>query len=241
MNTAFIFKRLGFGKNAAKVYEVLFEHKKPLLIAHIARTAGIDRPEVYRAIKACMKMKFIRKENVGKRSLYVAESPLRIQAAFGHTSAGVDTVTNRLANTREKELPIHLEYFKGPSGIRAVFDDVIERSPSKGVFYRYTSERDLSTVNSYLSPDYRVRRDKKKLERLVISNPVSGKMKKSRLERFIKFFPPEADLFDQNIIQLVYGDSVAFINLTTEEGYVIRDRNLADFQTVIFKQLYKKL
>lgn len=79
------------------------------------------------------------------------------------------------------------------------------------------------------------------LERMVISNPVSGKRKNPRLERFIKFILPENDLFIQNIIELIYEDRVAFIDLNKEEGLVIENASLADFQKVIFRQLYKKL
>ncbi len=134
-----------------------------------------------------------------------------------------------------------MRVFSGPKGIRDVFDDVISHSKKRDTFYRYTSERDLDSVNSYLSKDYRKRRDAKHLERLVISNPVSAKRKSSRLERFIKYFPKEVSLFDQNIIQLIYGERVAFIDLNKEEAFVIENQALADFQKVIFKQLYKKL
>ena len=99
----------------------------------------------------------------------------------------------------------------------------------------------MAKVNRYLSPNYRIAREKKKLERLVISNPISGKQKRPRLERFIKYIPSEANLFDQNIIHLIYRDRFSFINLNTEKAFIIEDKALADFQKVIFNQLYKKL
>jgi len=55
------------------------------------------------------------------------------------------------------------------------------------------------------------------------------------------FIPSEISLFDQNIIQLVYGDRVSFIDLNTERVLIIENKALADFQKVIFKQLYDKL
>lgn len=233
-----VFKRLGLGKNAPAVYAALLENKKPMLVAHIAQAIHIDRPEVYRNLYSCIERGFIEKMKNGRRTYYVARSPKYIERAFDHIS---DEVRDYLSTKESIKYPKHLVYFKGTDGIRAVFDDVIDRMPAKGTFYRYTSERNLEEVNKYLSPSYRARRDKKKLERLVISNPVSGKLKRSRLERFIKFFPSEVDLFNQNIIQLVYADSLAFINLETKESYILRDKNLAQFQSVIFRQLYKKL
>ncbi len=241
MNFKILFNRLGFGKNAHRVYEALLNNKKPMLISHIAQAAEVDRPEVYKNIELCIDRGFIERTMIGKRSYYVAKSPKYIHDALKKSLREIGHFVEVETKKIEKELPAHVVYFKGAIGMRAIFDDVIERAPKKSIFYRYTSERDLSAVNRYLSPEYRAKRDSKKLERLVISNPASGKAKKSRLERFIKFFPAEVDLFDQNVIQLIYADNVAFINLNTEEGYIIRDKDLARFQVVIFKQLYKKL
>jgi len=109
------------------------------------------------------------------------------------------------------------------------------------MFFRYTSEQDLAKVNTYLTNDYRNKRDKKKLERMVISNYVSGKQKKSRLERFVRFLPEETEQFEQNVIQLVYGSRVTMIDLTKEEVMIIENKRLADFQKSIFKVLYKRL
>lgn len=142
---------------------------------------------------------------------------------------------------REKDVPHHIRFLYGPSGIRAAFDDVITHSKKGDTFFRYTSEKDLQKVNSYLANDYRLRRDKKKLERKVISNAISGSQKKSRLERFIKFIPEESEQFEQNIIELVYGERVSIIDLNTEEVVIIENKKLADFQKVIFKLLYKRL
>ena len=84
-------------------------------------------------------------------------------------------------------------------------------------------------------------RDKKKLERMVISNPVSGMRKRPRLERFVKFIPPQMNLFDQDIIQLVYGERISIIDLNKERVLIIENKALAEFQKVIFRQLYDKL
>ena len=241
MDLQTIFARLGFGKNAHKVYRLLLKHKEGLLVAHIASGLGIDRPEVYRNLKQLLKHHFVDQSPLGKRTLYIAKSPKHIKDEFELISTKVGNVTQKIQKEMSDDIPTTIRYLKGFSGIRAVFDDVITNTKRGGTFYRYTSENDLARVNKYLSPNYRENRDKKKLERLVISNPASGKQKKSRLERFIKYIPTETVAFDQNIIQLIYGEHVAFINLNTEEAFVIKDPVLASFQAVIFNQLYKKL
>lgn len=241
MNISLLLHRLGFGKNAGKVYQALLRSKESLSVSRIAAIANIGRPEVYRNLHALLAQGHIKKQITGKRTGYYAESPRRLEQAFSNYSQDAKTLVASLTKIRQKELPGHVQYLQGPQGIRAVFDDVIARTPRGATFYRYTSERDLAAVNHYLSPNYRAKRDKKKPERLVISNPVSGRQKRSRLERFIKFFPPEENLFDQNIIQLIYADRVALIDLNTEEAFIFENKILAQFQTAIFNQLYKKL
>ncbi len=241
MRLNIIFERLGFGKNACGVYSALLESKNPLLVAEIASGIKKDRPEVYRNLKRLLKHQFIKKIIAGKRTFYSAENPRRISERFEDFSRKTNSLTEKLAKKTERALPEHIRYFKGFQGVRAVFDDAIEHTPKGERFYRYTSERDLVATNRYLSTDYRAKRDMKKLERLVISNQISGKQKRPRLERFIKFIPQEFDLFQQNIIQLIYSDYLAFINLNTEEAFIIKDPALASFQKVIFNQLYKRL
>ncbi len=236
-----VFARLGLEKHSAEVYELLWSQKNPLLLAHIAKGVGVARPQVYRVMESLLEKDFIKRIQNGKRTYYAAENPRRIEEAFKDVSLKVTKKSERYATKREKELPEYIRFFRSFAGIRAVFDDLIEHTPRGETFYRYTSEKDLQAVNKYLSPSYRARRDQKKLERLVISNPVSGKQKRPRLERFIKYVQPDADAFDQNIIQLVYGKRLAFININTEEAFIIEDAALASFQKSIFKQLYKKL
>ncbi|KND51416.1 MAG: hypothetical protein ABA06_03860 [Parcubacteria bacterium C7867-001] len=236
-----VFKRLGLGKHSDEVYTALLKSKRSMLAAHIAKAAGVARPQVYRNLDELVAQKFVSKRHEGKRTYYRAESPRRIDEAFETVEKDVAALTQQYAKSKEKAVPEYVRFLHGFSGIRAVFDDVIDHTPRGATFYRYTSERDLSAVNKYLSPSYRARRDQKKLERLVISNPVSGKQKRPRLERFIKYIEPSTDLFDQNIIQLVYGNRLAFINLSAEEAFIIEDSSLAAFQKVIFQQLYKKL
>lgn len=241
MDISLLLRRLGFGKNAGAIYKTLAQSKNALTVSRIAAMANIGRPEAYRNLKKLLAHAYVKKQKIGKRTHYSAESPRRIEQHFHGDLNDAQTLIAGLVQIRQKELPDYVQYLRGPQGIRAVFDDVIAHTPRGSTFYRYTSERDLAAVNRYLSPGYRAKRDKKKLERLVISNPVSGQQKRPRLERFVKFFPPKEDLFEQNIIQLIYGDRLALIDLNTEEAFIIENKTLAQFQMAIFNQLYKKL
>jgi len=185
--------------------------------------------------------RFVLAKKDGKRHVYEITNPQLIAEAFTAASHKADAGAAKVLLQKEKHFDEQVRFLEGASGIRAAFDDVIAHTPRGDTFYRYTSEKDLAQVNSYLSPDYRARRDAKKLERLVISNPVSGKQKRSRLERFIRYIPADHSLFDQNIIQIIYGDRLLFIDLDTEKVVIIENKTLAEFQKVIFRQLYNSL
>jgi sugar-specific transcriptional regulator TrmB len=240
MQTDTLFERLGLHKHASTAYSTL-RKKGPFLVTELAREAGLHQPAAYQALRDLSRHRFIFKTRTGKRTLYHAADPSIITAAFAAASEKVAESFAEKTIRKEKFLREGFRFFNGLTGIRQAFDDVIAHTKRGETFYRYTSEKDLDRVNSYLSKNYRERRDQKKLERLVISNPESGRRKRSRLERFIKFIPPEASLFDQDIIQLVYGDRLSFIDLNQETVVIIENRALAEFQKVIFRQLYKKL
>lgn len=235
-----IFTRLGYPKHSAEIYQVL-SSAAPLLVTAIAEGANVPRMTVYRVLTELCADKIVITVPLGRRTGYVAAHPSVLEKLLSRDAAETGKVMAKLTTAHEKDVPSHVRFLAGKEGISAAFDDVISHTPRSGLVYRYTSEKDLSEVNAYLAPDYRARRDAKKLERLVISNPLSNAQKRKRLERFIRCIPADADTFDQNIIQFVYGDRVSFIDITTEQVIIIVNPALATFQKVIFNQLYKKL
>ena len=240
MNAKTIFKRLGLSKHAHSAYRAL--QKNGLMhLSDIAKVAGIYRPAAYSAVNDLLAHKFALQKKIGKRNFYEVTHPRLVAEAFAKEAESAVSEMSKAFVKKEKHFDEQVRFLEGPAGIREAFDDVISHTPRGETFYRYTSEKDLQKVNSYLSRDYRTRRDAKKLERMVISNPISGKQKRPRLERFIKYIPQERSLFDQNIIEIVYGDRLLFIDLDSEKVIIIENKTLAEFQKVIFKQLYRAL
>ncbi len=236
-----LFKRLGFPKHTEKLYTVLQNSETPLLVTDLAKETKVSRVVVYRCLTAMLRDKLIEKISLGKRTYYEATSPQKLTELIQLHNTSAEEVASALIKKQTKDVPRHVRFLRGAEGIRAAFDDVIEHAKKGETFFRYTSEKNLEKVNSYLSHDYRKRRDAKKLERKVISNALSGSQKQSRLERFIKFIPVEADQFEHNIIELIYGSRVSIIDLEREEVTIIENQKLADFQKVIFKLLYRQL
>jgi len=236
-----LFKRLGHPLHASEVYDALVRSNESLSVAGIAAASELPRMTVYRCLDSLISGKLVRSERIGERTFYSVTGAQALQRAVSFADTQHTLVVKGAMKRLEKDVPQSVRFLSGPDGIRAAFDDVVTHAKRGETFFRYTSEQDLAKVNRYLARDYRERRDKKKLERQVISNAASGIQKRSRLERFIKFIPKEADQFEQNIIQLVYGKRVSIIDLETEEVTIIENERLADFQRVIFKLLYKRL
>lgn len=241
MNFKTLFSRLGYPRHTEKVYQTLLDNKDALSVTTLAKKTKVSRMAIYRILTTLLKDELVQKISLGKRTAYVVGNPRKLSALAAAYTKETASLIEQKAGQREKDVPHTTHFLHGAAGIRAAFDDVIARSKHGDTFFRYTSEKDLHKVNQYLAKDYRIRRDKKKLERLVISNTVSGKQKRPRLERFIKYIPPETDQFEQNIIQLVYGDRLSIMDLTAEEVMIIENKQLAEFQKVIFRLLYKKL
>ncbi len=237
MNLRDIFDRLGLPRHADSVYESL-EKNGPAVLARIAKSIHVHRPAVYRAVEALEKQGFISRTTFGGRS-YISAAPRSV-------------ITQSFADASKKVTRMHADrplshsfgtvrYVEGDQAVATVFTDVLEHSKRGDTFYRYTSERDLDAVNAQLPSGYRAKRDAKRLERLVISNPESGTRKRPRLERFVKFLGGEQESFRQNAIQLIYGNRIAFLDLNSGKGCIIENATLADFQRTIFKALYKRL
>ena len=235
-----VFERLGFPKHSAELF-VLLESKGPSSVSAIATSTRVHRPAVYRSLAALTKQHVVSEKKFGKRSFFVAENRHRITELFAHEVGKIKRLEKNSAERSRKNSMGAIRYFEGEGSVADVFNDLIQHSKRGDIFYRYTSEKDMSEVNRLLPRDYRLKRDAKRLERLVISNPESGKQKRNRLERFIKYLGSEKESFRQNAIQLIYGHRIAFIDLGTFRAFIIENRALADFQTTIFRALYKRL
>lgn len=241
MDIKTIMARLGHPKHADLVYTTLSKSIDPLSVSAIAERADISRVVVYRCVASLSRDALVAATVRGKRTLYSATGSEALADAMQLTTTTAAFTAAKHRTAREKDMPAHIRFLRGNEGIREAFDDVVTHTPKRGTVFRYTSEQSVDEVNAYLAPDYRKRRDAKRLERLVISNPLTKAQKRSRLERFIRTIPEDADIFDQNVIQLVYGERVSFIDITNKQVTIIENKALADFQKVIFKQLYKRL
>jgi len=108
------------------------------------------------------------------------------------------------------------------------------------MYFRYSSALALNR-EKFIPKDYRSVRDKKGLERLIITNESTRGLHVKRLGREVKAVPADFDLFEYNISQLIYGNKVSLIDYNTKTAITIENAMIAEFQKKIFKLLFKKL
>lgn len=240
MDIETMFRRAGLPKHSGAVYEFL-EQGGPQSMSAIAEGAHIHRPAAYRAVRELEAAKLVARQTVRKRTLVRARSRIHVRALFAAGERELDHVERQAPASGADLAGSGISFYEGRGSIAAVFEDMLVHTKRGETFFRYTSERDLDAVNRLLPADYRTRRDAKRLERLVISNPESGKRKRNRLERFIKFLGSERESFRQNAIELIYGNRVAFIDLNGPSALIIENATLADFQKTVFLALYRRL
>ncbi|MDO8408201.1 MAG: helix-turn-helix domain-containing protein [bacterium] len=236
-----VLAQLGLSAHESGAYLDLLQNG-PATIGALAKRTGIYRPALYKLIPALIEKGLVsRAQTKHKQRHYRAESPERLESLFENAKHRLEEALPELASfyTHQQNRPV-VRFLEGKAGIRSVFTDILVTLKRGDIFYRYSSIKALPS-RSYLPPHYEEIRDKKQLERLVITNAPMAQAKPPRLERETKVVPPEYDLFDDNVTHLIYGDKVAVIDYNTETAIIIESKVIAEFQRKLFLLLYRKL
>lgn len=237
-------EKLGLNKGESAVYLALLEYGR-LSVSELSRKTGLYRTQIYDALGGLIREALVTVSPKGKYKVYTAESPKVLEKKFLDLSNRFDeeiATLTLLHRSPEACRPI-VKYVEGQKGITAINDDIVTSLKRGDIYYRYSSSRvsEHEWRHNYLSKKYRVLRDQKKLERMVITNLPNKLKKHPRLEREIKVVPPDFDLFEYNVSQIIYGNKVAVIDYNTETAVVIENATIAKFQEKIFRLLFRKL
>ncbi|OGH85623.1 MAG: hypothetical protein A2493_02040 [Candidatus Magasanikbacteria bacterium RIFOXYC12_FULL_33_11] len=237
-----LLKQLGFSQQEHEIYVTLLE-QGPSTISSISKGTGIYRPTIYKTLPKLLKQGLITVTKKGKRNKYVAEHPRMLEGL-------VKEMKNKLEYDFDELQQIYLvhdkrplvKYLEGRKGLSFVLDDIAISSNKHDVICRYSSRKDTTDVDKYVSQKYRDMREKKQLERLVITSDTLAKKKTiPRLDRTIKVVPTKFDLFDDDVSLYIYGDKVAFVDYNSDSAFIVESKYIASFQKKIFKLLFSKL
>lgn len=238
--------KLGLSERASIVYLTLLEGGG-MSVSDLSRKTKLYRTMIYEAIAELEREGLATMSLKGKYKRYSAESPKKLETKFLELSNQFDDELTQLTMLQRSPVsrrPI-VKYVEGAKGITAIYDDIVETLKKGETYYRYSSSnvhnQKTDVRPRYLSKKYRLLRDAKQLERKVITNVPNKLNKRQRLEREIKVVPPDFDLFEYNISQIIYADKVAVIDYNSETAVVIENESVAKFQAKIFELLFRKL
>lgn len=240
MDKTEMLKSLGMTAHESLIYLSLLE-KGVSGISKISRNTGINRPAIYKTIPMLLKRGVVSEVIKKKQKLYAAESPEKLETILDDVHKKFREALPELVKNFEgvEKKPV-VKFLTGKHGISFIFEDLVRTLKKGDVFYRYSAPRDLGKAEKYLPKNYRQIRDEKQLERFVITGERIAEQKKPRLERGMKILSNvEKDNF--NITQVIYGNKIALINYDNESAVLIEDRHMANFQRMVFKNLYGRL
>jgi sugar-specific transcriptional regulator TrmB len=239
MDQETLLKRIGLDEHQASVYLALLSlgQGSP---SDIERKTKLHRPLVYQALAPLIEKQLVKVAPNGKRKVYFAESPDKLTALFRELE---NTFFNNIEDLHKKHetaknKPV-VTFAEGNDAIKNSYMDVVTTLNKDDTYYRYFAGNE-SDREKYLPKEYRLIRQKKGLERLIICSDKSRK-KVPSFGAAIKSIPKEYDIFDYGIGQVIYSDKVAIIDYKAKTVTTIEDSAFAAFQTKLFKLLYSKL
>jgi sugar-specific transcriptional regulator TrmB len=235
-----ILEQIGLTKDESTIYRTLLS-VNPISISEIVRKTGIHRPTVYKTLPSLLEKQLVSVMPKGKNKLYVAESPERVEKIFEELEDEFNSEINTLfQNYKVRDKKPLVKYAEGDSAIKNVFSDVVHSLDKNESYYRYSSALNLAR-KKYVPKDYRAVRDKKDLNRYIITDSESLKISSKKLGKSMKSIPKDSDLFELDITQIIYGNKVSLIDYNSKTIVTIENEMIARFQEKIFKLLFGRL
>ena len=235
-----LLRTIGLNSKESAVYLALLE-LGPAKISQIAKTSRLHRPTVYQTLPKLMEKGLITQFPKGKQKHYVCEPPQKIEKRLSEVIQQAQELLPELEKiyTHPGQKPI-IKFLESAKGIAFVHEDIINTLNRGDTYYRYSSPP-VFKDERYLPKNYRVGRERKQIERLVITNPRIAKEAKPDLDKSIKTIPSGYGEFEYGITIMIYGHKIAFIDYNTETALIIENKTIAEFQKKIFKILYDRL
>ncbi len=230
-------RQLGLSKKEALVYETLLKEGQ-LNILKLSHLTGIHRPALYTILPRMINLDLVVEVKKGKRTEYLAASPRKLEPIVDSTKMILESIVDDLNNEfSRKQIVPKIEVYYGTDGISRVFMDIVTSLKNGETFYRYSIRRDIN--KDFLPKAYRELRDKKKIERLAITNEEGANRKKPKLDRFVKILKGDYETF--NVTKLIYADKLAFVDYEKEVAFIVHNERLSNMEKQIFYSLYKIL
>jgi predicted transcriptional regulator len=213
------------------VLEVL--KKEQVTISNLAKVLSLSRTTIYKHIDILLK-KDILEQPSGKLTYHIKNKD-ELKNHISNNLMQAEEETLYLLEQKKTEIP-EIHTYNGLSGIGSIYEDIGVSLKKNDVYYRYTSRKEDTKKNKI----YSEMKEKKEIERLVITSIEKAGSKSRDPNRFIKTVPKDF-AFDDNISLIIYGSKIAHIDHKTNSAITITSKSMARFQEKIFKLLWTKL
>lgn len=245
-----MFRKINLTANHAAVYLATLE-LGPSTVQEIAKKANVARSTCYLLIEDLIQKGLMYKTGKGKKSLFGAESPEKIEQLltelWRETQNDLKELENLLPQMKflySKKIgkPV-IRFYEGTEGIKTIFADTLAADEILVLCQGGRKEK-LSQEPKYLL-DYlgEVIARGIKTREIIEESPADRQyqQKYSTPKNQISLAPPTKNLNLVHIDKLIYADKIAFISYEKELGIVIEDKFLAENERVSFNVLWNAL
>lgn len=238
-----VLQRLGLSEIDTKIYTSLL-NSQALTVAEIAKSTGIYRPTIYKALPPLIEKNLVSRSQKGKRNVYYAEPPQSLNNLVDKVKLDLARVLPDLINnySHNQNKP-SIRYFEGAKGIQYVYGDLLTNSKKGDVIYRYESPKDYKRNKKYYPALYMEKAGgiESQIQKFVITNEKTHNLRRPQVDRYSKPISAKYDPFEYDITEIIYKDRVAFIDYESETASIIESPAFAKFQRSIFKLLFNTL
>lgn len=239
---------LGLSEKEARVYLASLDLGADTA-QNLSKKAGVNRATTYVQIEALKARGLMSEFERGKKTMYVAESPERLQGLFHAAEADLNLrkaeldrilpgLQDRFAGMGERP---KVRFFEGSEGVHSMRTDLVNNKSKKILsFLNYEKTMEYTPSDS---TDYMKDRIERGVEIEVIytSKTPSLRLDSSqahlRQAKFIPYdeFPLKADMsiYENKVVIEGYKDKLI--------GIIIESQEIADSMRIIFENLWKRL
>ncbi len=235
-------KNIGLSDNEAKVYMAMLE-LGPSPVVEIARKAEVNRPTAYVQIESLKKKGLVSTQTKGKKHLFIAESPARLEFYLDSELKDVEQKKDELGKIMPDLDKLYasigsrpqVRFFEGKEGLKAMQDILLKSGVTE--IYGISSLDSLFKVFPKHREDYSPERVRKGIRSKLIYSYTKGAVLKESddgMLRESRFVSPDKMPFSSDIT--VFGDSVSIISFEgMTSGVIIEHPEIARS----FKQFFE--
>jgi sugar-specific transcriptional regulator TrmB len=183
----------------------------------------------------------ITKRLVGKRVKYVPAAPDALISDIERLKISIDdSVSDLRAAYEKKGSRPRVQYFEGRLGVRRTIGDLLDTLKRGETYYRYGARSSKTNIDRFRPANFLADRDKKQLQRFIITNDERAQTYKKDINKMVKTVPKQV-LFADDVQIMIYVDKISIVDFESETGIIIEHKKLANFQRKLFKLLFERL